>query len=147
MLKEKGNIVISLGDDGAIATCFKGSVLVKRHFLTSPFSPELNELSNLHPDFPIYLILDTIDQNYAFSNLPALKSSNLMKMVKRKIQNEFDPNDYNSYLFLGKDAKSVRKDLKYVFLSIRNSSPLSEWLDVIYELPNKFAGIHTGRRV
>lgn len=140
--KKKGQIVISLGDDGAILTCFENNLLIKRLFVSGPFSAEFTELVEAYPTYPIYILLDTIDQNYVFSNFPALRSGNLMKMVNRKITNEFDPSDINSYLCLGKDEESVRKDLKYVFISIRNSSPLSDWLGCLQDLPNKFLGIY-----
>lgn len=140
--RKKGNIVVSLGDDGAIVTCFESGMLVKRYFLSSPYSSEFTELTNAYPDYPLYLLLDTIDQNYVFSSFPALRSSNLMKMVNRKILNEFDPADINAYMCLGKDETSVRKDVKYVFVSIRNSNPLTDWLEVIKELPNRFMGAY-----
>ncbi len=144
MLKrgKKGQIVISLGDDGAIATCFENGLLVKRYFASGPYANEFTDLVKQYPNYPVYLILDTIDQNYVFSTFPALRSSNLMKMVNRKIANEFDPNDINAFLPLGKDESSVRKDLKYVFVTIRDSSPLTDWLEVFEGITNRFMGIY-----
>jgi hypothetical protein len=142
ILKKSGSIVISVGDDGAIVSCVEKSKLLHRAFLPGPFSSDLAEICGKYPKFSIYILLDTIDQNYVFSNLPALRSGSVMKMVKRKMTNEFDENDYNSYICLGKDDSSPRKDLKYVFISVRNSTPLTDWLEAIATLPNHFAGFY-----
>ena len=143
MLSNKQNIVISLGDDGAILTRFIAGKLVKRAFASSAYSSEFTNFVKDYPKDSVYLLLDTVDQNYIFSNLPSsVNSKNQLKIVKRKLQNEFDQNDLNSYINLGKDDLGSKKDVRYVFISLRNASPLTEWLEVIYDLPNKFMGIY-----
>jgi hypothetical protein len=135
-------ITISLGDDGAIISAFSGDTLTKRLFVTSTASTDFIEFIKANKDSPIYLLLDIIDQNYIFSNLPMVGKKSVNKIIKRKIKTEFDENDINAYLFLGKDLTSAKKSLKYLFVSIRNSSPFKDWLDVISGLPNKFEGIY-----
>ena len=142
MLGNKNNIIVSVGDDGAIVTCFSSGKLVNRIFVSSPFSSDFTELVNQYKKFPITMILDSIDQNYVYSNLPAVGSKNVSKIIKRKIENEFDPNDINTYICQGKEEGSVRKDLKYVFISIRNASPLTDWVEVLQEVENPFKGFY-----
>jgi hypothetical protein len=140
--KKLKKITISLGDDGAIVSSFVGDALDKRIFVTSTASTDFIEFLKANEDAPIYLLLDIIDQNYIFSNLPIVGKKSIKKIIKRKIKTEFDENDINSYLFLGKDTVSTKKSLKYLFVSIRNSPPFKDWLDVIVKLPNKFEGIY-----
>lgn len=143
MFGGKNSIVISLGDDGAILTRFSSGKLIKRAFSSSAYSSEFNAFIKEAPDDIIYLLLDTVDQNYIFSNLPSsVNSKNQLKIVKRKLQNEFDQNDLNSYMNLGKDDSAAKKDIRYLFISVRMASPLTEWLEVIHDLPNKFGGIY-----
>jgi hypothetical protein len=142
VFKVDSNIVISLGDDGAIVSYFKNSRLMKRIFVTSPLSSDFTDLLKASAEAPVYLLLDTIDQNYIFSNIPNVGKSNVSKIMKRKMATEFDQNDINSYLFLGKEIGVSKTNLKYLFVSIRNSSPFKDWAEVIYQLPNKFMGIY-----
>lgn len=142
MKKILKKITISLGDDGAIVSAFNGDSLTKRMFVTSTASTDFIEFIKANEDSPVYLLLDIIDQNYIFSNLPLVGKKSVKKIIKRKIKTEFDENDINSYLFLGKDVASAKKTLKYLFVSIRNSNPFKDWLDVISKLPNKFEGIY-----
>ncbi len=143
MFGTKENIVISVGDDGAIITRFKSGKLVKRAFTNSPFSSEFKDFVKGSEEASIYLLLDNVDQNYIFSSLPSsVSNKNQLKIVKRKLQNEFDKNDLNAYLNLGKEEPTGKKGIRYVFLSVRNANPLSDWLEAIYELPNPFSGIY-----
>lgn len=142
MFKKNADIVISLGDDGAIISCFRDGNLSKRIFVTSPLSSDFVDLTRSMPDASIYMLLDTIDQNYIFSNIPQVGKSNVKKIIKRKMATEFDPSDINAYLFLNKDTTAGKKTLKYLFVSIRNGPPFKDWADALYALPNTFEGIY-----
>lgn len=142
LFKKAGSIIISLGDEGAILTCFSGDRLENRLFTASAFSNEVAEFFKNKEKYTVSILLDTIDQNFVFSSLPAVGSKNLNKIINRKLNTEFDKNDFNSYMFLGKEDNKARKDLKYVFLSVRNAPPLSEWLEFTGTLPNVFEGIY-----
>ena len=148
MKKEKRSVVISLGDDGAIIGCYLGNRLFKRLFVTSHQSSDFIEVTKQLPDASIYLLLDIIDQNYVFSSIPNVGAGSVKKIVKRKLENEFDKNDLNSCIFLGKDKPlptapaSAKTTLKYLFVSIRNSNPFKDWVEAIGNLPNKFGGVY-----
>ncbi len=141
-LKKSGHIVISLGDEGAILTCFSGDRLENRIFTASAFSNEVADFFKGKENYIVSILLDTIDQNFVFSSLPPVGSKNLNKIIQRKLNTEFDKNDFNAYMFLGKEESKARKDLKYVFISVRNAPPLSEWLEFTAALPNLFNGIY-----
>ncbi|MDX1950466.1 MAG: hypothetical protein SFT90_08255 [Rickettsiales bacterium] len=142
LLKKTGSIIISLGDEGAILTCFSGDFLENRIFTSSPFSSDVSQFFLGKEGYKVYILLDTIDQNFIFANLPPVGKANIKKIIQRKLKTEFDPSDLNSYMELGKEETKTRKDIKYVFVSIRNSSPLSEWLEFVETIPNVFVGIY-----
>lgn len=141
-LKKPGTIVISLGDEGAILTCFGNDRLEGRIFTSSPYSVEVTEFFRNKESYKVLLLLDTIDQNFIFANLPPVGQKNLNKIIQRKLSTEFDQEDINACYFLGKEESKVRKDLRYVFVSVRNSPPVSEWVEFVSSLPNIFAGIY-----
>ncbi len=141
LFAKKPDIVISLGDDGAIISAFLEGQLIKRIFVTTPSSTDFMDLVKSYADSPIYLLLDTIDQNYIFSNVPAISRAGVNKVIERKITTEFDPNDINASLFLAKETGN-KPTLRYLFVSVRNAPPLKDWLTEIYNLPNKFMGIY-----
>ncbi len=142
LLKKSGSIIISLGDEGAILTCFSGERLENRIFTSSPFSADVSQFFLGKESYKVYILLDTIDQNYIFANLPPVGKSNINKIIQRKLKTEFDPLDLNGYHELGKEETKTRKDIKYVFVSVRNSSPLTEWLEFMDTIPNVFKGIY-----
>lgn len=140
---KKENIVISIGDDGAILTRFNAGKLVKRAFAPSSYSSEFKEFVKDFETIPVTILLDSVDQNYVFSSLPStISKSNQLKIIKRKLQNEFDQNDLNSFINQGKEDPKGKKGVKYVFISVRKASPLSDWLEAIQELANPFSGIY-----
>ncbi len=143
MVKRKNtSMVISLGDDGAIISCFTGTSLLKRVFVTSPSSSDFHDLVREYSNATIYLLLDTIDQNYVFSNIPNVGKANVNKIIKRKIKTEFDQNDINTSLFLGKETIKGKPNMRYVFISVRSADPFKVWMDSINQLSNKFGGIY-----
>jgi hypothetical protein len=140
--KIKRSMVISLGDDGAIIGCYSNNSLVKRLFVANHQSTDFADLAKQYADATVYILLDIIDQNYVFSSIPSVGKSSVKKIIKRKFENEFDKNDLNAHMFLGKEVAANKTSLKYLFVSIRNSSPFKEWLDTIAALPNKFGGVY-----
>ena len=62
-------------------------------------------------------------------------------MVERRLEKEFDRMDIKGALPLGRNTTG-RKDWNFLFLSVRNVAPLSDWLDMLGNLPNEIAGIY-----
>jgi hypothetical protein len=141
LIKQKHKLVFSIGDDGCIITCFMGKTLVKRVFAINPLSSEFEDIVNSYPNAEVYILLDNIDQTYNVSLIPPVGGSYRKKIITRKISTEFDKNDFNTYLKIGREENS-RKDWKYLFISIRNAAPISDWIDAILEVPNSFKGIY-----
>ncbi len=143
MLKqEKKSIIISLGDDGAIIGYYSGNKLLRRMFVTSPTSSDFVDALKQFGKATIYILLDTIDQNYIFSNIPSVGKGSVNKIIKRKLESEFDQHDLNSYIFLGKEKTPTKIMLRYLFISIRNSNPFKVWVEAVSNLPNDFGGIY-----
>lgn len=142
--KAKKGFVLSIGDEGAILTHFDKGTLVNRVFVDSPFSPDIKlmkKLFELYPRLPITVYVDIIEQNYVHANLPPLGSSAVKKQAQRKLDRDFQPNDLNNYIPIGRE-KEGRKDWKFLFISLANAEPFTNWIDLVMDQKNKLNGIY-----
>lgn len=133
--------MLSIGDEGSILTCFEKRKLVKRVFVNSPASSEYLEMLKSAPKAPIYILVDVVDQAYIQHTLPPVSSMNVGKLVSRKLAKDFDDIDIKAAISMGRD-KEGRKEWHYLFVSVRNIPPFSDWLDAVSNLPNPFKGIY-----
>ncbi|MCB2081297.1 MAG: hypothetical protein H6908_03450 [Hyphomicrobiales bacterium] len=133
--------VLSIGDEGAILTVLKGNMLDKRVFINAPSSQDLIKIVSSEPKAPIYVLVDVLDQVFVQHSFPPVSKLNLSKLIRRKLERDFQKVDITETLSLGRD-KTGRKDWNYLFVSVRNAPPFSDWISAIAELPNRLAGIY-----
>lgn len=139
----KGKFILSVGDDGAVLTYCYRSKLRKRLYAPSPSSDEVEEfkkLFNSDKTAPISILVDIHDQSYVQHNIPNVSSIAINNIIKRRLEKDFTADDIKAAIRMDR-IKTGRKDWVYLFVSIRNSPPFSEWLDLVVELPNRFSGI------
>jgi hypothetical protein len=139
---KKGRFVLILGDDGAILVFLQGGKVQRRLFAPSS-QPEhvktLRELMETHPHAPLYVLLDVIDQQYVKQTFPPVSSLSVNKLVQRRLDRDFPPEDIKGYMRLGRE-KTGRKEWQFLLVSIAKTPLLQSWLDVLMELPNAFKG-------
>ncbi len=137
--------VLTIGDDGVILTFLDGAKLKERLFCQAPSSEDAEKLKKLlerNRSVPIYIYIDLLDQSFSQQTIPPISALRVNALVKRKLQRDFNPNDIKAALKLDR-LKTGRKDWIYLFLSIPFIPPLSEWIEMMLEMPNKFAGIYS----
>ena len=142
--KAKRGFILSVGDEGAILSHFDKGLLLNRIFVDSPFSPDIKlmkKLFELYPRLPITIYVDIIEQTYAHNHLPPLSASAVKKQAKKKLAKDFQPNDLSNFVALGRE-KEGRKDWKYLFISLANTEPFSNWIELVLEQENKFNGVY-----
>lgn len=135
--------VLSVGDEGAILTYFKGKKLVQRLFSPVNYNEGMQAFTKLlasNPKAPVYILLDIADQSYTQQSLPAVSSLTINKLVKKRLERDFSPEDIKGALPLGRE-KAGRKDWQFIFVSSHVSPPLSLWLDFCLGQKNPIAGI------
>lgn len=135
-------LILSVGDEGAILTHFKGKILIKRLFCPSPSSNVLQEFKKYFfsfPKVPVYLLVDVLDQTYLRHALPPVSSLNLKSLIRRRLDRDFPPDDIKAAIPIS-DAKS-EKERQFLFVSLRNAPPFSEWLQAVDDIPNPLLGI------
>lgn len=141
---EKEKIVISVGDAGAIFSYFENGKLSIRLFAATP-SPEdtasfLDMLRN-NPEVPVIMVIDVMDQSYTQQTLPAVGKLSINKLVKQRLKREFAETDLTGFINLGRNSDG-RKDWNFIFISIPAIYPISQWIEFLNSVPNKFEGIY-----
>jgi hypothetical protein len=136
--------VYLIGDDGSILVYIEGGVVQRRLFAASPdrqHTKSFIDLMNDYPHTPIYMLVDILDQSYVKHALPPVTPLGLNKLVSRRLDRDFAKEDIKGALNLGREKKG-RKDWNFLLISISASSGLQGWLDLVLDLPNRFAGIY-----
>ncbi len=139
--EKKIKFVLTIGDEGAILICMDGKTLLRRFFITSPTSPDFINFLSSYPDAPLYILVDLVEQAYIQQTLPPVSSFNVSKLIARKLEKDFDATDIKAAMSMGKD-KGKKKEWNYLFISVRNIPPFSDWVEAASNLPNYFAGIY-----
>lgn len=142
--KKKSKFVFFIGDEGGILSYIQGNTVVRRLYATSA-NPEntlaFKELIQSDPKASIYLLVDMIDQSYVKQSLPPVTKLSVQKLIKRRLERDFAPEDITGALPLGRE-KEGRRDWNYLLISLASSPQLIEWIGFILEFDNIFRGIH-----
>ncbi|MCI5049763.1 MAG: hypothetical protein MRY32_05465 [Rickettsiales bacterium] len=140
----KKRFILMIGDEGAIMVLMSAGRVTKRLFAASPMpehTAEIAELMEQNPGVPVTFLIDMMDQSYVRHSLPPVSRLSIGKLVKRRLERDFSPDDVTGAYLLGRD-KDNRNEWNYLLISLANSVSLQQWLDLVMELPNRFTGIH-----
>lgn len=144
LLFQKRQYVLTIGDDGAIIIYMRDEKLENRLFvsLSSPQDiKKMQEILEKDPKAPISIIVDIMDQSYVQHSLPAVSSLNIGKLVDKKLEKDFPADNLKGVILLGR-SNTGRKDWNYLFVACPTTSPLSDWIELIIDLPNRITGIY-----
>jgi len=140
----KSRFVFMIGDEGAILIYLENGAVQRRLFAASS-EPEnvlsFVELLKAHPHAPIYVLVDMMDQSYVRHALPPVTQFGLGKLVQRRLERDFSKDDIKGALNLGRETEG-RKDWNFLLIALSHSETLKSWLQLVYELPNRFSGIY-----
>lgn len=140
----KAKFVLMIGDEGAILVFVQNGKVVRRLFAPSAEKEHIKpimELLEANPQTSLCLLCDAIDQSYVRHTLPPVSPLSINKLVRRRLERDFAPEDIKGALPLGRE-KGGRKEWNFMLISLANSDVLQQWLDPILEAPNQFTGIH-----
>lgn len=136
--------VLFIGDEGAILTYVLGKMVQSRQFVPDAGPQSLKELRQTfakYPEAPLFLIIDSMDQTYMQQTLPPVSALSINKLVKRRLERDFNDTEIKGAIFLGREKKG-RKDWNYMMVAVEKSPQIGVWLEFIDELPNYFRGIY-----
>lgn len=136
--------VFMLGDEGAILLFMRGKTVIKRLFATNTDPENIQNfrqvLSN-SPKASVYALVDMMDQSYLKQSLPPVTKFSVQKLIKRRLERDFGPEDITGALPIGRES-SERKDWNFMLISLAGTPQLMQWIDFILEFPNPFEGLY-----
>lgn len=136
--------ILFVGDEGAILVHLQGNKVLKRLFAPTPepaATKAFTELLASEPGAPLYMMVDMIDQSYVRHDLPPVSSMSVNKLIKRRLDRDFGPEDIKGAIRLGRDTAG-RKDWNYLLVSLASTPLFAQWLTLAYEAPNRFKGVY-----
>ncbi len=139
----KSKFVLLIGDEGSILVYIQGTKVIRRLFALSPqldHTSAIRDLLSAHPSVPLYILADVIDQQYIRHNFPPVSAISVSKLVKRRIERDFQPEDITGFMRLGRDSTG-RKEWQYLLIALGNTPLIQQWVDLLVELPNELKGI------
>lgn len=136
--------LLTVGDEGAILVYMRGRRVVRRMYASTP-APEdtkvFSEVLAQDTSAPITVLMDVMDQSYVQQSLPPVSAFSISKLINRRLERDFPAEDIKGALPLGRSQEG-RKDWNYLFVSLANIPPASDWVDFALRLPNHLKGIY-----
>lgn len=138
-----GQFILLIGEEGAVLTQLRGGAVIRRLFAQSPEPAHvkgLNEALAASPNSPITILFDVMDQSYVRQTLPPVSSFSVSKIITRRLNKDFSPDDIKGYIILDRE-KTGRKDWNYLMVSLANNQLLQKWISFAVERENPLKGM------
>jgi hypothetical protein len=90
---------------------------------------------------PVYLMADTVDEDYRFETMPHVMSGDRREMVERKLKQLYRNSPFYGAQLLERE-ESKRRDDRYLFASITNPEIFDPWLPVLVEAKAAIVGVY-----
>lgn len=136
--------ILLIGDEGAILVYVKGKRVQRRLFAPSPqleHSKAIIDLMIAQPKVPVRILVDSIDQQYVRHALPPVSKLSISKLVNRRLNRDFPPEDIKGALQISRDHTG-RKEWNYLLISLANTAQIQAWMELIIEQPNQLLGVY-----
>lgn len=152
MLSEK-NIVVTIGNYGAVIALHSGSKIEEREFLDDFNDNARTQISKIclaNKKSQIFVLLDTLDQSYKKKIYPSVRRGDLNRIVKRDLATEGDGTILKGFMVMNAKKPTYSKTSKQqgsnrwecLFVSSSDSELINKWIDYLLELPNHLVGIY-----
>lgn len=135
---------VSIGDYGAIVALHNGKNIQNKILVASisdENKPQLESLFSKNSSVPIYIILDTANQNYKKKSYPPVSQADFHKIVKRDLNKEFSPLEKSFQSYYGVKDKLQNK-WECTFVSAAHSPEIDTWIEFLLSIPNRLVGIY-----
>lgn len=139
----KDKIVVSIGENSvsiSVHKNLKARETLVIDSLTEENFPKIDAFFKKHKKESIYILLDTVAQNYNLKSFPSVSYIDIIQMVKRTLRKDKPANTVARYYYIDRDKISRKWNYMFVFAALE--SPLSEWLDYFYTIPNRVTGVY-----
>jgi hypothetical protein len=102
---------------------------------------EFGRFLQQHPNVPVYLIVDTVEEDFRLETLPHATGGARQEMVERKLNQLYRSTTYRTAQFVGREPDK-RRDDRFLLMSLTNPEIIAPWLAVLEELHAPLAGVY-----
>jgi hypothetical protein len=99
------------------------------------------ELLRQNTGIPVYLLVDTVEEDYRFENLPHSFGSDRREMIARKLRQLYRNNPYSRAWLQGRETDK-RRDDRFLFAALTNSELIAGWTQAIEVQQAPLAGVY-----
>ena len=100
-----------------------------------------NGLLQSSPGVPVHLMVDTVEEDYRFENLPHSFGSDRRELIARKLRQLYRNNPYCRAWLQGRETDK-RRDDRFLFAALTNQDAIAGWLRVIEAQQAPLAGVY-----
>src|SRR4249920_1282698 len=93
------------------------------------------------PGAPVYLMADTVDEDYRFETLPHAFGSDRREMVERKLKQLYRSTPFYGANLLERDGDK-RRDDRYLLAALTNGEAFTPWLQLLVAAQAPIAGVY-----
>src|ERR1051325_11614328 len=89
-----------------------------------------------HANVPVFIMVDAVEEDYAFETLPHSFGPDRAQMVQRKLRQHYRNTPYIGAWLQGRETDK-RRDDRYLFAALTNPDIPADWLKIVaaQELP------------
>lgn len=146
------NIAVTIGDSGVVIAVHSKNIIVKKIFITELTNEIKDDLKNLifykYPKYPVSIIIDTVDQSFRKKVYPAIRTFDLLKIIKRDMASDGDKKSFKTYKILKKPKKTSLASNKYnrrecLLITVSASDKIDSWLRFLLDIENHLTGVYS----
>ncbi len=102
---------------------------------------EFSRFLSLHPNIPVYLLVDTVEEDFRLETLPHAFGGARQEMIERKLNQLYRNTDYRTAQFAGRETDK-RRDDRFLLMSLTNPDLILPWMAAIDGLQAPLAGVY-----
>lgn len=136
-------IIVCVTTQGAIGALFEQGRLgpCRKFPATEAGQREFGDLLHAHPAAPVYLMIDSVEEDYHVEVLPHVSGATRNELLQRKLKQFYRSTPYYTALMQGRDS-GKRRDDRYLFAALTSDDMLHPWIDVLQLHQAPLAGLY-----
>lgn len=136
-------IIVCVTTQGAIAAVFEhGKLGPGQNFARSEEGKQaFGKLLHDHPQVPVYLMVDSVEEDYHAEILPHTSGSARQELVLRKLKQLYRNTPYYTAWIQGRE-QNKRRDDHYLFAALTNADVLRPWMETLHGFQAPLEGIY-----
>lgn len=105
-----------------------------------------NEMLMSSPGTPVYVVVDSVEEDYRYETLPHARPRARREMLARKLKQVFRNNPFCAAMAQGRES-GKRRDDRFLFAALTNPDLLRPWLEIIATRESPLGGAYLSSAV